>query len=161
MASRAASKIPGKGHVRETVRCSSVSREKRGEKMRILRIAARTIAAALLVAGLTVPFGTALAQSRHPLNFKSVVVALPGVTSTAALGIIAEGDIVGGYAVGSVGHGYSLSDGTYTTIDDPKDIGRAQQSLTSFDVPGAVVTRPFGISPSGNIVGLYITADGR
>ena len=43
----------------------------------------------------------------------------------------------------------------------PVGVGRAQQSLTSFDVPGAVVTRAFGISPSGNIVGLYITADGR
>src|SRR5713101_2909160 len=113
MASRAASKIPGKGHVRETVRCSSVSREKRGEKMRNLRIAARTIAAALLVAGLTVPLGTALAQSKHPLNFKSVDVDLPGVTLTQAIGINAEGDIVGRYRVGSVSHGFLLSEGTF------------------------------------------------
>jgi hypothetical protein len=41
----------------------------------------------------------------------------------------------------------------------PVGVGQAQQSLTSFDVPGAVVTRPVGIFPGGNIVGLYVTAD--
>src|SRR5713226_9462 len=129
-----------KGHVRETVRCSSVSRGKRGEEMRMLRIAARTIAATLLVVGMTVPFGTALAQSKHPLNFKSVDVPLPGVTLTSAIGINAEGDIVGRYAVGSVGHGYLLSDGTYTTIDNLNGVGT---SLAQ------------GINEEGQIVGYY------
>ena len=63
--------------------------------MKNLRIAALTIVAALLVVGLTVPFGTALAGSKHDLNFKSIDVALPGVTFTAAFGINAQGDIVG------------------------------------------------------------------
>src|SRR6267143_3359091 len=93
--------------------------------MKNRRIAALTIAAALLVAGLTVPFGTALAQSKHPLNFTSVDVPLPGVTFTAALGVTAQGDIVGRYAVGAVIHGYLLSDGTYTTIDHPNGVGRS------------------------------------
>lgn len=108
--------------------------------MRNLKIAVLTIAAALLAAGLTVPFGTALAQSKQPLNFKSVDVALPGVTFTSALGINAQGDIVGRYAVGTVGHGYLLSDGTYTTIDAPDGVGSTQAQ---------------GINEEGQIVGFY------
>jgi len=108
--------------------------------MKNRRIAALTIAATLLVGGLTVPFGTALAQFKHPLNFKSVDVPLPGVTLTSAIGISAQGEIVGRYAVGAVGHGYLLSDGTYTTIDDPNGIGSSQAQ---------------GINEEGEIVGLY------
>jgi len=108
--------------------------------MRNLRIAALTIAASLLLVGLTVPFGTALAQSKQPLNFKSVDVPLAGVTLTSAIGINAQGDIVGRYAVGAVGHGYLLSDGTYTTIDDPNGVG---SSLAQ------------GINEEGQIVGYY------
>ena len=87
-----------------------------------LRIAALTIAGTLLVVGLTVPLGTALAGSKHHLRFKSVDVDLPSVTLTQALGINAEGDIVGRYQVGSVGHGFLLSEGTFTTIDYPGGI---------------------------------------
>jgi hypothetical protein len=36
----------------------------------------------------------------------------------------------------------------------------AEEPLVTIDPPGSVDTRPFGISPSGDIVGLYITADG-
>jgi len=110
--------------------------------MRKLRIAALTMAATLLVLGLTVPFGTARARSKRSLNFKSIDVALPGVTLTAALGINAQGDIVGRYAVGSVGHGYLLSDGTYTTIDAP-------------DVVVGSSTQAQGINEEGQIVGFY------
>ena len=110
--------------------------------MRKLRIAALTMAATLLVVGLTVPFGTARARSKRSLNFKSIDVALPGVTLTTALGINAQGDIVGRYAVGSVGHGYLLSDGTYTTIDAP-------------DVVVGSSTQAQGINEEGQIVGFY------
>jgi uncharacterized membrane protein len=107
-------------------------------EMKNLRIAALTVA--LFVAALTAPFGTTLAGSKQHLNFKSIDVALPGVTFTAAFGINAQGDIVGRYAVGTVGHGYLLSDGTYTTIDDPNGIGRSQAQ---------------GITEEGEIVGYY------
>jgi len=50
--------------------------------MKNLRIAALTIAVALLAVGLTVPFETVLAGSNHHLNFKSLDVDLPGVTLT-------------------------------------------------------------------------------
>jgi len=106
--------------------------------MKKLGIVALTLA--LLVVGLTGPFGTTLAGSKQHLKFKSIDVALPGVTFTAALGINAQGDIVGRYAVGTVGHGYLLSDGTYTTIDDPNGIGRSQAQ---------------GITDEGEIVGYY------
>ena len=108
--------------------------------MRNLRIAALTIAATLLLVGLTVPFGTALAQSKRYLGFKSIDVPLAGVTLTSAIGINAQGDIVGRYAVGAVGHGYLLSDGTYTTFDDPNGVG---SSLAQ------------GINEEGQIVGYY------
>jgi len=108
--------------------------------MRKLRIAALMIAATLLLVVLTVPFGTARARCKRSLNFKSIDVALPGVTLTAAFGINAQGDIVGRYAVGSVGHGYLLSDGTYTTIDAPDGVGSTQAQ---------------GINEEGQIVGLY------
>jgi len=85
--------------------------------MKNLRIAALTIAVALLVVALTVAFGTVLAGSNYHLNFKSINVDLPGVTLTQALGINAEGDIVGRYQVGSAGHGFLLSEGAITTID--------------------------------------------
>jgi len=109
--------------------------------MRKLRIAALTIAATLLVVGLTVPFGKALAGSKPHLNFKSINVDLAGVTLTQALGINAEGDIVGRYQVGSVGHGFLLSEGTFTTIDYPGGISGTTQA--------------HGISPEGVVVGLY------
>src|SRR5437870_12677301 len=106
-----------------------------------LRIAALTIAGTLLVVGLTVPLGTALAGSKHHLRFKSVDVDLPSVTLTQALGINAEGDIVGRYQVGSVGHGFLLSEGTFTTIDYPGGISGTTQA--------------HGINPEGVVVGLY------
>jgi len=106
-----------------------------------LRIAALTIAGTLLVVGLTVPLGTALAGSKHHLRFKSVDVDLPSVTLTQALGINAEGDIVGRYQVGSVGHGFLLSEGTFKTIDYPGGISGTTQA--------------HGINPEGVVVGLY------
>src|SRR5713101_10173651 len=109
--------------------------------MKNLRIAALTIAVALLVVALTVPFGTVLAGSNHHLSFKSINADLPGVTLTQALGINAEGDIVGRYQVGSVGHGFLLSEGTFTTIDYPGGISGTTQA--------------HGISPEGVVVGLY------
>jgi len=109
--------------------------------MKNLRIAALTIAVALLVVALTVPFGTVLAGSNHHLNFKSINVDLPGVTLTQALGINAEGDIVGRYQVGSAGHGFLLSEGTITTIDYPGGISGTTQA--------------HGINSEGDIVGLY------
>jgi len=109
--------------------------------MKNLRIAALTIAVALLAVGLTVPFGTVLAGSNHHLNFKSIDVDLPSVTLTQALGINAEGDIVGRYQVGSVGHGFLLSEGMFTTIDYPGGISGTTQA--------------HGINPEGVVVGLY------
>jgi len=109
--------------------------------MKNLRIAALTIAVALLAVGLTVPFETVLAGSNHHLNFKSLDVDLPGVTLTQALGINSEGDIVGRYQVGSAGHGFLLSEGTITTIDYPGGISGTTQA--------------HGINPEGVVVGLY------
>jgi len=79
--------------------------------------------------------------SNHHLNFKAIDVDLPSVILTQALSINDEGDIVGRYQVGSVGHGFLLSDGTFTTIDYPGGISGTTQA--------------HGINPEGVVVGLY------
>src|SRR5436190_23272922 len=65
---------------------------------------------------------------------------------TIAQGINATGQIVGYYTASVNFHGFLLSGGTYTTLDDPL--------TTSF-------TEAFGINASGQIVGHYRDAIGR
>src|SRR5262249_12051181 len=69
----------------------------------------------------------------------------PNGTFNGASGINSRGDIVGIYGEGSyfdniIGHGYLLSHGQYTTLDDPNGING---------------TWPFGINASGQVVGYY------
>jgi hypothetical protein len=109
--------------------------------MKNLRTAAFTIAATLFLAALSVPLRTAFAGPKHGLSFTSIDVDLPGVTLTQAVGINAEGDIVGRYQVGSVTHGFLLSEGTVTTIDYPGGISGSTQAQ--------------GINAEGVVVGLY------
>src|SRR5262249_48922696 len=70
-------------------------------------------------------------------------ITFPGAGHTSALGLNANGDIVGAYSATSDEkkdtHGYLLHNGTFTSID----------------VPGAVQTRAIGINANGDIVGLY------
>jgi parallel beta-helix repeat protein len=68
--------------------------------MKNLRIAALTIAATLLVVGLTVPFATALAGSKHHLNFESIdggkILHVPRdfATIQSAVDAAGEGDTI-------------------------------------------------------------------
>jgi len=63
-----------------------------------------------------------------------------GATSTTAIGINPQGDIVGHYTDGSSClHGFLLSAGKYTTLD----------------FPGANLTDARGINPNGDVVGFY------
>jgi probable HAF family extracellular repeat protein len=64
-------------------------------------------------------------------------------TGTKAFGINDAGQIVGGYDAGSIGtvHGFLLSGGTYTTLDDP---GTDQTQLSR-------------INNAGEIAGFYFT----
>jgi probable HAF family extracellular repeat protein len=71
------------------------------------------------------------------------VIAVPGATSTTALGINNLGAIVGAYNVGPIPHGYVLTGGCFTTID----------------IPDAILTNVRGINDVGDIVGRYDTAD--
>jgi len=59
---------------------------------------------------------------------------------TLALGLNGMGQIVGAYINSSMGHGFLLSGGTYTTLDDPL---------------GANGTEAWGINGAGQIVGDY------
>src|SRR6266446_9063 len=69
-------------------------------------------------------------------------VDFPGSTDTFARDINNRGEVIGGYALGGVQHGFQLARGEYTTID----------------FPGAVATTPSGINSRGVIVGFYISA---
>src|SRR5262249_38937829 len=70
----------------------------------------------------------------------------PNATTTYAYGINSAGQIVGDYEdnVGSGTHGYLLSGGLFTTVDDP------------LGPHGTVAT---GINKSGQIVGYYYDAN--
>jgi hypothetical protein len=114
-------------------------------------------------------------SSYSPIDF-------PGATFTTATGINAAGDIVGFYTdEADRKHPYLLSQGRFTTIDVPgagpeawaissDEIAgfnvlsgfRAQvgHSPALFDVPGAEVTRVFGVASDGTIVGWYRTPGG-
>jgi uncharacterized membrane protein len=70
----------------------------------------------------------------HPID-------LPGATSTRALGISPEGEIVGGYSIGSASHSFLISKDTVTTLDPP------------YGISGTSLAE--GINPQGDIVGLY------
>src|SRR5215469_2416726 len=67
-----------------------------------------------------------------------------GATFTNAAGINPRGDIVGGYTLAGITHGYLLSGGEFTSID----------------FPGATFTTALGINPRGDIVGRYNTDGG-
>jgi probable HAF family extracellular repeat protein len=69
----------------------------------------------------------------------------PSADNTQAFGINASGQIVGFYNSGSSFHGFLLSGGTYTPLDDPLATG---------------ATHAFGINTAGQIVGDYVNASG-
>ncbi len=78
-------------------------------------------------------------QGRGTFTYQTIDV--PGATSTLVLGINARGDITGSYAVGAITHGFFLSDGQLVTIDAPEQT--------------AYATVVYGVSPNGELVGLY------
>ena len=70
----------------------------------------------------------------------------PNSTLTWITGINSPGDIVGFYQdMQGTLHGFVLHHGTF--ISD--------------DVPGAISTANIGIDPNHNVVGRYVTPDGR
>src|SRR6516162_3181733 len=73
-------------------------------------------------------------------------LASMGIPGTRPFGINTSGQIVGVYGNASGGHGFLLSGGTYTTIDEPLATGG---------------TSAQGINDVGQIVGVYINASGR
>ena len=76
----------------------------------------------------------------NALAFTFTTIDVPGATSTQAVRINPQGDIVGTYTSGGALHGFLLHQGTFTTVD----------------VPGSTDTEILGINPQGDVVGLYI-----
>jgi probable HAF family extracellular repeat protein len=75
-------------------------------------------------------------------------IDVPNARFTEADGINARGQIVGNYGDASGQHGFLLSGGQYTTLDDPNAV--TQPGLGTF---------AFGINARGQIVGQYFDAN--
>lgn len=91
--------------------------------------------------------GSAQAQS---FNYASVY--FPNSTRTRTWGINPGGVIIGDYLDGSrVMHGFLLSEGHYVTVDVPGSL---------IGMTGTLPTSLRGVSPGGDIVGLYLAAPG-
>ena len=72
-------------------------------------------------------------------------IDFPGATRTAAAGINAAGDIVGGWSDSTGAHGFLLQAGVFTPINFPL----------------ATSTAPFGINDTGEIAGFYSDSAGK
>jgi hypothetical protein len=74
-------------------------------------------------------------------------LAVPGASSTMALGVNSRDEVVGTYMVGSSMHGFTWTPwGGFTTIDDPHGIG---------------TTTINGVNDLGDLVGFYVDANGN
>jgi probable HAF family extracellular repeat protein len=116
---------------------------------------------------------TALAQGTY------TQIDPPGSTLTRCQGINSAGEIVGFYVENAIYHGFTLINGTYTTLDYPNantylngvnDLGQIvgyssaeaflydpqTQTFTAISYPGThYSTTPTAINNSGTIVGFY------
>jgi len=82
--------------------------------------------------------------SRIPVERgKFSTIDFPGATNTTPVAFNPQGDIVGGYNVNGIFHGFLLSDGDFTSID----------------FPNSTRTGANGINARGDIAGRYV-ADG-
>ena len=97
-------------------------------------------AAVVLVIGLVL----ALPAGAPATSLTFTPIDVPSASSTAAFGINATGQIVGGFTDATGSHGFLDTGGVFTLID----------------VPGASLTRTFGINATGQIVGGFTDATG-
>jgi len=124
----------------------------------------------------------ATGSSANAATFSFTQIDVPGASSTQAFGINDAGQIVGGFADSTGGHGFLFTGGSFTQIDVPgasvtqaQGINDAGQivgafndstgafhgfldtggSFTPIDVPGASSTQAFGINDAGQIVGSF------
>jgi hypothetical protein len=114
-------------------------------------------------------------------TFTFTTIDVPSATSTQAIHINLQGDIVGTYEAGGAFHGFLLQQGTFTTIDVPSATSTqafginpqadivgtyeaggvlhgfllSQGTFTTIDPPGSTLTLAFGINSGGDIVGEY------
>ena len=127
-----------------------------------------------------------LATALHAATYTNI--DYPGAGLTSANGINNSGVIVGEYLTSGV-HGFILSAGVYSTVNFPIDFSSTwcegindnddivgwyespadtnihgfllkEGLFTTLDFPGAIITQPFSINNSGQIVGEYSTGQG-
>src|SRR5262245_59910002 len=77
---------------------------------------------------------------------------LAGTGTTSAFGVNDTDQIVGYYQNATGNHGFLLSGGIYTTLDDP-----LAHAGNPFNPAGTIV---IGINATGQIVGYYVDANG-
>jgi probable HAF family extracellular repeat protein len=94
------------------------------------------------LAGLTLDAGERTAVTTYSYGPS---LDFPSGTNTEAEGVNDEGQIVGSYVAGPGSHGFLLSNGTYTSIDDPNNSYSTSNGGTI----------AYGINDSGEIVGQY------
>jgi hypothetical protein len=74
-------------------------------------------------------------------------LAVPGASSTMALGVNDRGEVVGTYTVGTAMHGFTWSSRCgFRTVDDPHGLG---------------TTTINGVNDAGDLVGFYVDAAGN
>jgi hypothetical protein len=96
----------------------------------------------LFVATLVLTF-VFVATAETPLSFRYKTIKVKGAQSTAIFGVNNAGVMVGSYVdSGGVRHGFRLSRGKVSTIDDSKGMD----------------TYCFAIDKAGTIVGYYVTS---
>lgn len=85
----------------------------------------------------------------------------PGAAVTLAWGINSADQIVGTYRIAPnlPPHGFLAQPGN--KAKGLPAFGTASGQFTSFDFPGAINTQATAVTPSGDIVGRYFSADGR
>jgi hypothetical protein len=103
--------------------------------------------ATILAATMAVGALLAAASSAHAIAYTFTTIEVPGAsTFTLALGISDAGQIVGGFGVSPVEHGFLDTGGTLTTIDVPGASGPLQEPRAS-----TTRDRSSGSSPTARV----------
>src|SRR6266568_2249903 len=103
--------------------------------------------------GLALLFAICMVSSGFAHDHGFTTIDVPGASSTEAFGITPEGNVVGVYSNATGTHGFLLR---RRERDDDGD----NDAFTTINVPGAFFTEAFGITPEGNVVGVYSNATG-
>lgn len=131
--------------------------------------------------------GVTIALPLHAADFKFTQIDYPNALATSALGINAQGTIVGAFDDSDTTHGFLLRGGKFDSIDPPGSIFSVARSISArdeivgfyfdadfnlhgfyyyngqfrtIDIPNSTETRAEGINDVGIISGEYVDLNG-